>query len=214
MKILLTGATGMIGGSAAKLLASETLHILARRALDSAAPQTVEPTENWPTAIAAIRPDIVICALGTTIRQAGSQEAFRAVDHDLVVSVAGAANAAGARHIILVSSVGASAASNSFYLKTKGDAERAVRALGFDRLDILRPGLLRGNRQGPRRLGEAVAKFVSPLTDLLTPPAFSHFRSIAAGDVAKAIKVLTHSSCSGVHVHHNREMLALAHSIR
>ena len=217
MTILLAGATGLIGTQLTRLLPQDEAHLLTRRAVDGGLDQTVVPPADWPAAIAKLKPVTTISTLGTTIRQAGSQGAFRAVDYDLVLSVATAAKAAGARHFIMVSSVGASAQSRNFYLKIKGEVEDAVRALGFERTDILRPGLLRGDRSDPTRWGEKMAMIVSPVTDLLTPAVLSQYRSIEAASVAGAIAALIGTPEGGapqVHeVHHNREMLALARAI-
>ena len=127
-----------------------------------------------------------------------------------MLSVAAAAKAGGARQFIMVSSVGASARASNFYLKTKGEAEDAVKALGFDRVDILRPGLLKGARQGPARPVEAALIALTPITDFLTPAVLSSYRSIDALKVAQAIAALVGKAEGGVHIQHNAEMLALA----
>ncbi len=213
MTMLIAGATGLIGGELLRLLPLDQVHLIARRAVEVQAVQTIGAPETWAAAIAAAKPEIAISTLGTTIRAAGSQAAFRAVDFDLVHGVAKAALAAGAKHFILVSSVGASAQASNFYLKTKGETEAVVKALDFDRVDILRPGLLRGQRQGTMRPVEKLMLAASPLTDLLTPFVLDQYRSIAAETVAAAIAALTRQGGSGTHIHHNREMLALARAI-
>jgi uncharacterized protein YbjT (DUF2867 family) len=212
--ILLAGATGLVGRAVARHAPEQALHLIGRRAVDGAAAQSVAPVEGWPEEIATLKPDVAISTLGTTIKQAGSKAAFRAVDHDLVVSYARAAKDSGARQFIMVSSVGASATASNFYLKTKGEAEASVRALGFDRVDIMRPGLLRGKRGGEARPGERVAMALSPITDALTPHVLSQYRSIAAEDVALAILALTGASEDGAQIHHHAEMLALAGQMR
>ena len=164
---------------------------------------------DWPGFVAQSRCDVAICCLGTTIRVAGSQAAFAAVDRDAVVDFAKAAKEAGARQFLMVSSVGANASARNFYLKTKGEAEAGVRALGFDRVDIFRPGLLRGDRQGPKRPGEAIMMAISPITDLLTPHVFDQYRSIAAESVAGAIAACIGRPEGGIHVHENRDILGL-----
>jgi uncharacterized protein YbjT (DUF2867 family) len=148
--------------------------------------------------------------LGTTIKQAGSQAAFRAVDHDLVLAVARAAKAAGARHCISVSSVGASAKSGSFYLRTKGEVEAELRAVGFDRLDMLRPGLLTGQRGGPWRPGESIGMALAPLTDLLMLGSARRYRSVPGASVARAMLRLAELGGSGVHVHEHDAIVQLA----
>jgi uncharacterized protein YbjT (DUF2867 family) len=210
MSIMLTGASGLIGAKVAQLLPPDALQIITRQRVDSKARQVIEPAEKWPAAIAALKLGIAISALGTTRRKAGSDEDFRAVDRDLVVLVAQAALAAGARHFIMVSSVGASAQSKNLYLRTKGEAEDAVKALGFECVDILRPGLLRGVRSGDQRPAEKLAILVSPITDALTPAVLDQYRSIPAQTVAQAIAALTRDSAPGITVHHNRDMAKLA----
>ena len=208
--ILLIGATGLVGGSVARSVAAT---ILVRRAPDDPSPQqevVVAPGESWPAIIAERRPAILASCLGTTIRQAGSQAAFRAVDHDLALACARAAREAGARHMIAVSSVGAASNARNFYLRTKGEVEDTLRALGFDRLDLLRPGLLTGERRGPPRLGEGIAMAAAPLTDALLHGALRRYRSIPADTVAKAIAALTGERASGVHIHENDAIRALA----
>jgi uncharacterized protein YbjT (DUF2867 family) len=211
--ILLVGATGLIGGHVAALIPADQLHIVARRRVDGLPHHCVDVPENWPDHIAAAKPKTAISTLGTTIKQAGSKAAFRAVDYGLVLSVATAAKAAGARQFIMVSSVGASAQVSNFYLKTKGEAEDAVKALGFDRVDILRPGLLKGAREGPARPVEAALIALTPITDFLTPAVLSQYRSVEALSVAQAIAALVGKAEGGVHIHHNAEMLALAREI-
>jgi len=210
---LIVGATGLIGRAVIERFGSEPVTVLARRNVEGLAPhhnQLIAPSERWPETIAAEKPAVLICCLGTTIRQAGSQEAFRAVDHDLVLAAASAARRAGTPHLILVSSVGAAAKSGNFYLRTKGQTEDDLRALGFDRLDLIRPGLLRGDRPGPQRLGEGIATIAAPLTDALLHGAFRRYRSISGDTVAAAIVALAGHGGSGVHIHENDAIRALA----
>ncbi|MGV3729223.1 MAG: NAD-dependent dehydratase [Sphingopyxis sp.] len=210
---LIVGATGMIGRAVIERFGAAPLTILARRPVDGLAAhhkQVVAPPERWTDLIAAERPAVLISCLGTTIRQAGSQAAFRAVDHDLVLAAAKGAKAGWARHMIAVSSVGASAKSGNFYLRTKGETERDLIALGFDRLDLIRPGLLRGDRPGPARLGEGLATIAAPLTDALLRGRFRRYRSIAGETVAAAIARLAEQGGSGVHIHENDAIRALA----
>lgn len=216
-KLLIIGGSGLVGRALLGGLADGTaanIHALLRRPMDvspSIETHLVDP-QSWPSAIAAIAPEILLCALGTTIKAAGSQSAFYAVDFELLVASARAAHKAGARQIIFVSSVGANATSRGFYLRTKGEGEAAVEALGFDRVDIMRPGLLLGARQGALRVGERIGMALAPLTNALTPSAFDQFRALHSEDVARAMIALIGAENGGNHVHHNREMLALARS--
>ena len=212
MRVVMTGASGLVGGLVLPKLQGHELTLVGRRNLSGApvdAKQRIGPMADWPELVRQSACDVAICCLGTTIRVAGSQAAFAAVDRDAVVAFAEAAKAAGARQFLMVSSVGASPAARNFYLKTKGEAEAGVKALGFDRVDIFRPGLLRGDRQGPKRPGEAIMMAISPITDLLTPHVFDQYRSIAAESVAGAIAACAGKSETGVHVHENRDILGL-----
>lgn len=165
---------------------------------------------DWPEAVAAIAPDAVICALGTTWKKAGSEEAFRAVDHDLVLSVAKAARGAEVANFALVSSVGADAYAKSFYLRVKGETEAAVTKLRFRRVDILRPGLLRGSRSADRRLGERLAIMASPLTDRLLHGDSRRYRSIDARIVAAAAVQCSREKAQGRWIHDNDAILRAA----
>lgn len=144
------------------------------------------------------------------MRAAGSEEAFRAVDLDSVVAFAAAARRAGARHMVTVSSVGADSSSRNFYLRTKGEMELALEALGFDRLDIFRPGLLRGSRRGDRRIGERIAIALSPVANLVLRGRLDRFAAIDAGLVAAAIAACLGSSEPGNFRHDNRAIRRLA----
>ena len=209
-KILIVGATGLIGGLLTRNLVEQgrdkALHLLLRRPYREdvgKAKVHVQLQENWPATIARIKPDIVISCLGSTMKKAGSKAEFAAVDRDLVGAVAAAAKAAGAKQFISISSTMADSSASSFYLKTKGEAEDLLRAQKFDRLDIIRPGLLRGERTNENRLGESLAIAASPLMDLLLHGKFRRYRSILASDVAAAIEVLMANSAPGAYIHEN-----------
>lgn len=213
--LLLVGATGMVGEAVqvAAAAAQLPITILVRRPSASMLPRSGEiiaPTDEWPDRVAALRPAILVNCLGTTIAQAGSQAAFRAVDHDLVLAVAQAAKGAGILHMLSVSSVGASPAARNFYLRTKGQVEQGLRLLAFDRLDILRPGLLIGDRKGPSRPGEAWAMRAAPLTDALLHGSWRRYRSIPAQTVAGAIIALAMRGGSGTYVHEHDAIRSLA----
>lgn len=126
------------------------------------------------------------CCLGTTIRAAGSQAAFRAVDHDLILAFARTAKAAGAERLVVVSSVGANAGSNNFYLRVKGETERDLEALRLRSLDLLQPSLLLGPR-AERRTLELGAQVAGWVFGPLLMGAWSRYRPIEASVVAAAM---------------------------
>lgn len=212
MRIVMTGASGLVGGLLLPRLAGHTLTLVGRRDLPNAPPeaeQRVGPVERWPALVTQSAHDVAICCLGTTIRVAGSQRAFAAVDRDAVIAFATAAKTSGVRQFLMITSVGANADARNFYLRTKGEAEAGAKAAGFERIDIFRPGLLRGNRQGTSRPGEGIMMALSPITDLLTPHVFDQYRSITAQSVASAIAACIGKNESGIHVHENRNILSL-----
>jgi len=219
LPLLLVGATGLIGTAVIAATAARPdvrLAALSRRevALPAGArlEMLVADPADWPAAIARARPDTLVIAIGTTIATVGGdRQAFRAVDHDLVLDVARAARAAGTRQVILVSSVGADPAARNFYLSVKGDTEAAVNKLGFSRFDILRPGLLRGRRSGPARAAERIGQIVALLIDPLLRGGLARFRSVHARDIAAAILALAGQAGRGRHVFYTPDIHSLAH---
>lgn len=194
-RVVLVGATGLIGRAVmAEAVGRSDIHLVAVARREVPLPpgarmeMLLSDTDHWPDAIAAGRPHAVVIALGTTIKAVGGdRQAFRAVDHDLVLECAAAAKAAGARQLIVVSSIGAQFSSKNFYLSVKGEVEDKLAKLHFERLDIIRPGLLRGKRDGTPRPAEKIGMMLSPLIDLLMQGALRKYRSAKASDVAKVI---------------------------
>ncbi len=162
---------------------------------------------HWDDAIAAARPHAVVCALGTTWKDAGrSEAAFRAVDEALVLNCARWGLEAGARQFIAVSSVGANPHAKALYLRVKGEVEAALGRIGYDRLDILRPGLLVGPR-GQSRPAERIAQIISPLSDALMRGGLARYRSVRADTLAEAILALAHEKARGRFIHEHEAIL-------
>lgn len=133
-----------------------------------------------------VQVDHCFIALGTTIRRAGSQQAFRDVDYRMVLDAATWAKGAGAKTIALVSSVGANPNAFAFYPRVKGEVEEALKALGVPRLLIFRPGLLLGDRN-EFRFGEALATPLMRVLNLALVGSTARYRAISAEDVARAM---------------------------
>jgi uncharacterized protein YbjT (DUF2867 family) len=189
--IALAGATGLVGREILQGLVADAsvaaIHVLGRRALDAGHAKVTGHVVDFNSLPALPRVDEVFLALGTTIKVAGSHEAFRAVDFDANLAVAKAALAAGAKRAGLVSAMGASANSGVFYSRVKGELEDALGALPFEGLVIARPSLLAGNRQAlgqPVRRGEGIAIVLSRILGPLFP---KNYRSVPAAAVAKAL---------------------------
>jgi uncharacterized protein YbjT (DUF2867 family) len=142
--------------------------------------------------------DVAFSCLGTTIKKAGSREAFRAVDHDAVVAFAKAARAKGARAFVHVSSLGAAKGSRSFYSSVKGDVEEAVTHLGFESVHALRPSILDGgtrNREESRPLERASLVVMRALG-----PVLGKYRPTAIEAVARTMVALAKKPTAGSHV--------------
>jgi uncharacterized protein YbjT (DUF2867 family) len=189
--VLLAGASGLVGRAILQgLLADESVaavHTLGRRSLPVQHPKLTEHSVDFKALPALPRLDEAFIALGTTIKVAGSQEAFRAVDYEAAVAVAEAAKQAGARRLGVVSAMGASTRSGIFYNRVKGEMEAAVSALGFDTLVIARPSFLAGDREAlgqPVRSGEKLALGISRWLAPLIP---ANYRSIDSSAVARAL---------------------------
>ncbi|MFN3944405.1 MAG: NAD(P)H-binding protein [Allosphingosinicella sp.] len=217
MRVALIGATGLVGGLLVDRLraAGHEVHALLRRPAGRAGSGLVEHVADpgrWPEIAQALAADAAISCLGTTMRKAGSRAAFRAVDHDMVLAFARAARAGGARRMAAVSSVGADPGARNFYLRLKGEVEVELAGLGFDRLDIFRPGLLRGERGPERRPMERIGILASPLTDRLLRGRLARYASIDAARVAAAVAATLREEAPGRFVHENAGIARLSES--
>lgn len=184
-RILITGATGLVGGNLVQMLARDprvtAIAAPTRRPLEPVAgvfnpydPQLTDALAQVTTPV-----DTVFCCLGTTRREAGSKEAFIHADFTLVVDTALTGLRLGARHMLVVSSMGANAHSPFFYNRVKGEMENALVEQEWVRLTIARPSMLLGDRE-KQRLNESL---FAPLFKLLP----GNWKSIEAGDVASAM---------------------------
>lgn len=210
--VLLAGGTGLVGSRLTKLLSAR--HDVALTSLVRTPRHPAERAISFdaliadPLCVAGPAPiDVGISCLGTTIRKAGTQAAFRRVDHDYVIALARAALQKGARQFIMVSAAGAGG--SGFYLRVKGEVERSVSTLGFERLDIIRPGFILGERE-ERRLIEQLAQRLAPLLDPLLIGSLRRYASISADTVAAAMASLVGNAEPGCYIHHGPELNSLA----
>jgi uncharacterized protein YbjT (DUF2867 family) len=151
----------------------------------------------------------VFSALGTTIRKAGSQGAFRKIDFELPLRAAEEALKAGAEQFVVVSSVGADPNSKNFYLRTKGELEQELAKLPFRAVHVLRPSLLIGKRQ-EFRLGESIATMIAPALDLLALGPLRQYHSMRAEIAGKAMVAAAKQGASGTSVYEYDEIVRLA----
>lgn len=207
MDLLLAGGTGLVGGEFLMqgLEAGHRVISVGRRPTGKASQEIVSGFSELPDLPAA---DAALCALGTTIRQAGSQAAFRDVDYSAVMDFATAARNADINHFLVVTAVGARAESSVFYSRIKGELERALQTLGFSRLDIIRPGLLLGNRKESRPV-ESLLQRIAPISDRIMRGDWRRYHSIQARQVAHCLLALTSQTVPGVFIHHYDDIKTL-----
>lgn len=181
--------------------------------------QVLEEDAFYDDRIALQRPDYadlrlppvthLFCCLGTTIKKAGSQQAFRAVDFELVLNFAKAGLAAGAQRMMVVSSVGADPKASAFYLRVKGEMEQALAGLGFEALHIFRPSVLQGQRSEARS-GEQWSIRLARAFEWTMIGWAEKYRPMPAGVLASAMAAAGERGAPGRHVHHYREIIDLA----
>ncbi len=223
---LLAGATGLVGSELLKLLLADprysSVNCIARRA-----PQVkhskliVHVLDLADTALlvkkVAALPDIndVYCALGTTIKVAGSQAAFKAIDLDAVVAVAKAAKQVNkATRLGVVSAMGADAESSVFYNRIKGEMEAAVAQLGYESVSIARPSMLAGDRESLKqgsRPGEQIGLKLMTAFSFLIP---ANYKAIQASNVARALHRMVTQGHAGVRIAMSGELTELAREAR
>jgi uncharacterized protein YbjT (DUF2867 family) len=165
--------------------------------------------ERLEAQLKGTRCDVALCCLGTTLRKAGSQQAFRAIDVDCVLAFARAAWTAGARRFVVISSVGADRASRNFYLRTKGEMEAGAEGIGFESLDILQPSVLLSWR-GEMRPLELLTAALMPLVNPLLRGKYLPYRGISAATVGAAMLGATRCGRRGVQRYTREGIAALA----
>ena len=209
---LLAGATGLVGSHLLRLLlADETYQkvtILGRRGLPLTSPKLQQRLIDFDhlADLDAPKVDDVFCCLGTTIKKAGSQEAFRKVDLGYVEALARVAARAGAKQFLLVSAIGANAKSRVFYSRVKGETEAAVQAVGFAGTHIFRPSMLLGERAESRileRMGTPLMRAVA----FAMVGSLRRYRPIPAETVAAAMVKGAKKARPGAHVYTYGEMV-------
>ncbi len=199
----IAGATGLVGRHLTELLLESSRHAGVLAVGRRAPTVTHQKLTVIPSDLQAIPSltaiDDAFCCLGTTIKNAGSQAAFRAVDFDMVLNFAKAAKLGGAKRFLVVSSLGANAKSPVFYNRVKGEMEQALMRMEFKSLTILRPSFLLGDR-AETRAGEKIGiAMFSALAPLMIGPA-RKVRPVRAKDVAKAMLTIAGSEALGTMV--------------
>jgi len=212
LRAWVAGGTGLVGGELLRALLADSAFgaviAVGRRPVPTQHARLEQRQVDFRAASSfASLPgcDVAFSCLGTTIKKAGSQEAFRAVDYDAVLAFARAAREKGALTFLHVSSLGADARSRTFYSRVKGEVEEAVARIDFDSVYALRPSILDGDRAESRpleRIGLVVGRALGPVLGSLRPTR--------ASDVAAAMIARAKAPSPGAHVATAKEITALA----
>ena len=206
---LLAGGTGLIGSQLLKMLTEDSRYAkvkcLTRNNL-SIFHEKIESIKtdgsNLKEIADQLHADDVFCCLGTTIKKARTEEAFRKIDFEYPLLLAGLCQARGAKQFLLISSLGADPSSSVFYNKVKGEVENAIDSLGYSSLHIFRPSLLLGPRP-EERSGEDAAKIFFKLFGFLIPVKY---KAIDSKKVANAMLHMAKKEQTGKYIHESKSL--------
>jgi len=213
---LIVGATGLIGKNLVKQILNHPSYGRVKVAVRNKIPlehnkleQHIIDFDNIQSYSELFTVDDVFCCIGTTIKKAGSQEAFIKVDYSYAFETAKNGVLNGASQFILISAVGADSDSSIFYKRVKGDIEDSVSKLGYHAVKILRPSILTGNRQ-EIRIGEKIGVLIMKLLAVFLAGKYKKFRAIKASDVAKSMIIIAGDNTEGVRIYESDELQNLA----
>jgi uncharacterized protein YbjT (DUF2867 family) len=190
---ILLGSTGLVGNHVLQLLLTDTdfekVKVFVRKLLPINHTKLEQHAVNFNDTSSfekLVTGDVIFCCLGTTIKTAGSQEAFKKVDYEYPLTFAQAGKQNGVKQYLIISSIGATRETSNFYLKTKGEVEAAIKNLNFDSLVILRPSMLLGDRK-EFRLGELIGKLLMQASSFIFIGSLKKYKAIQASVVAQTM---------------------------
>lgn len=203
---IILGASGLVGNEVLKLLLLdinlEQIKVFVRKPLSVEHPkleQIIVDFDAIDNYAHLIKGDVFFCCIGTTIKTAGSKDAFLKVDYTYPLSFAKIAKQNGLEKFLLISSIGADKTSSNFYLKVKGDIEVALEKIKFESLVILRPSMLLGDRK-EFRFGESAGKIFMKLFSFVFIGNLKKYKAVEASAVAKAMVQLSKAEFKGLNV--------------
>jgi nucleoside-diphosphate-sugar epimerase len=212
---IIVGSTGLVGSHLLELLTNNSnyssIKVIVRKTSNNRIGKVNEVVVNF-NHLSLVKNDLigddVFCCLGTTIKNAGSKEAFKKVDYEYCISIAQLCFENGAKNFYIVSALGANKNSTVFYNKVKGEMEEAISKIGFNSIYIFQPSLLLGNRK-EFRFGEKIAQFIfKPLSKIMIG-SLKKYAAIESNKVAYAMNYFSNNNKQGVHIISNEQMLDL-----
>ncbi|MTI21093.1 oxidoreductase [Fulvivirga sp. RKSG066] len=209
---IIAGSTGLIGEELLQLLLDDPKYqkviAISRRPLQHTSKKlmnVIADLESLDDHKTDLKGDDVFCCLGTTMKNAGSKEKFRAVDYEYPLKLAKITKDNGASQYLLISALGADKQSSVFYNKVKGEVEEAISGVNFQAYHIFRPSLLIGSRE-ETRVGEGVAQVFFKVFGFLFQGPLKKYKAIKYDKVARAMQQLAQSQAEGKHVHESKEL--------
>ena len=210
---IIAGASGLVGSCLLNLLLSDRTYrsviVLTRKSLKKSHPRLKEIVVSFDQLDDVqneLCADHIYCCLGTTMKKAGSREAFRKVDYQYPLKLARVTKHQGASYFLLISSLGADKNSMIFYSRTKGDIEESVARLNFSSYGIFRPSLILGNRN-ERRMGEEISKFIVRISQFLLVGPLKKYRGVQAESIARAMVFYAKDDESGMKIIESQEIV-------
>ncbi len=203
--VVVIGATGLVGSALVQELTDDPqvaeIRILSRRALSYASDKikVIQTDLSQPEPSAFDNATALYCGIGTTRKKTPDQKQYIAIDHGITIAAAKAAKSKGVSEVHLISAVGADVKSNIFYSRLKGEIERDLIALNFDRTLIYQPSILIGTR-AEKRFGEKIAQVLSPAFDLFLIGKLQKYHSISAKELAVTMHRFSFNARQGVQV--------------
>ncbi len=214
-RVIIAGATGLVGSKLTSMMAGSPavneVKVVTRRPtglMGSSINEIHVDFDRLADSADKFDADVAYCCLGTTMKNAGSKEAFFRVDHDYVVEFATLVHRAGVRRFYVITAMGADEKSTFYYNRVKGETEKDLRQIGFAELHILRPSLLLGDRKESRP-GESFGQFIMTRLSFLLAGPLKKYRPIRDITVARAMIFLSERHTNGIFVHNSEEIQKL-----
>lgn len=212
---LILGATGLVGSHLLSLLLQDNFYsrirVVLRKPIPEKHPKLEQILVNFDTLSTyadAFAVDDVFCCLGTTIKKAGSQDAFYKVDATYPFEAAKLAKQKGAKQFLIITAMGSDKNSSIFYNRVKGEVEDKINNLNFESFQILRPSLLLGDRN-EKRTGEQIGQVLMNTLGFLMIGPLKKYKAIEAATVARAMLVIAKQNQSGKHIYESDQLQTL-----